>query len=201
MNMMKRFVFLTLTLVLSMSLKADENVAQKDVKHNGMSWFWFGQAVIDCAQSAVCSFGHEDEHEEQEKMIVVMGREDLSKIKTFVKEKFFDKFICSPNFPDYRSISYADVIALYSIRLNPDDKLPLYDKVLVYIPISDQTAGGQYDDIVKEYHDLIKSIITSSKESPPKKKKWWQIFLFTSSLFASSVIFFYVRRKRKHENT
>jgi len=191
---MKRFVFLALILVLPMSQKADENVTQKIIKPNGISWFWFGQAVVDSAQSAVCFF--EDEERDEEQQIIVMNREDLSRIKAFVRGTFFEKFDFSPIFPEYLSLRYRNVIRLYSVRRQPNDESPdYYDKVLVHIPISEQTTGEQYDDIVKEYHDLIKSI-----KKTPKKRTWWQIFFFTSCLFTSSMIFFYVRRKRKHEN-
>jgi len=164
--MMNRFVFLAVSLLLPMSQMADENAAQKIVKHNGTSWFWFGQAVVDSAQSAVCFFW--DETGEEEQQIVVTNRDDLSRVKEFVREKFFEKFDFSPTIPDYRSIRYTNVIRLYSVRGQPNEKSPdYYDKVLVHIPISEQTAGEQCDDIEKEYLDLIKSI-----KKPPKKKRW-----------------------------
>jgi len=164
------FVFLVLWVVLPAGQMADER-ATNDVKINGTSWFWFGQAVIDSAQSAVCSFWYGLEHGEESEEIVVVNQDDLFQIKAFVGKRFFKQFDFSPVKPDHRSIRYENTITLYSTRVKPDGELPIYDKVLVHIPISDQTTGGQYDDIVKEYHGLIKSITNKKKE-----KKWWHFF-------------------------
>ena len=153
---------------------ADESTPHTDMRMNGASWFWFGQAVIDSAQSATCSFWYGEGHEEFGEEIVVVKREDLARIKAFAQKKFFKKFDFSPTVPDGRAIRWGNDITFYSIRVKPDDELPIYDKVLVYIPISNQTTGDQYDDIVREYHELIKSITTAQKEK--SAMKWWLLF-------------------------
>jgi len=142
---------------------SDEDIISEKTRHNGTSWFWFGQAVIDCAQSAECSFGYGEEHGEEEE-IVITDQEDLTQIKAFVKKHFFEKFGFSPTIPDGgRNIRYVNVIILYSIPLSPDDESPHYEEVLVHIPISSQTTEGQYDGVVKEYHELIKAILNRRK--------------------------------------
>jgi len=188
---MKKFLALAFLFVMPTGQMAEENIAQKNIKHNGTSWLEFGQAVIDCAQSARC-FLYRDEHEGIDEEVTIVNQEDLSLIKAFVKEKFIKKFNFSPTAPIAQSIRWENDITFYSIRLKPDDELPHYDKVLVSIPISDLIAGDQYDSIIKEYHELIRSITNR-----PTGKRWWLILATTSSLAIASLIFFFIRRKMK----
>ncbi|MCL1920296.1 MAG: hypothetical protein FWG50_04335 [Kiritimatiellaeota bacterium] len=122
---------------------------------NGIAWFWFGQALVDCAQSARCSW----QDGENIKEVMVTGKEGLSLIKAFAKENFQWRLGNSPIVPEHQNVVYANAISLYNVSppLFKDGQSPSADNLIIHIPLSPQTTVGR-DEIIMGYQDLMRKI-------------------------------------------
>ena len=149
------------------------SVEDRGMKSNGMDWFWFGPGLINCAQSARCVWRDEEDIRE----IAVTNKVDLSRIKLFAVQNFSMKFGSSPIAPKYGDTTHERIMSFYKSAQPPfhDNQSSSEDNLILHIPITSQTKGGN-DDIDKEYYELMESITNPAKENSAKKKRWWHIF-------------------------
>jgi len=146
----------------------------KGLRWNESGWFWFGRGLINCTQSARCSWLDGEEA----RVVTVTNKTDLLKIKAFAWNNFQFRFGQGPIDPEYRDVVYTNSISFYNIPLPlPQGDQPLPDdNLIIHIPLSSQTTVER-DEIITEYHNLMREIANpKEQDNPPKKRKWFLLW-------------------------